>query len=70
MRFYPKDQGLTSFLRELAASRAAAETPPRSNQTGGARAETGIPSHPRTTPLQKSSAPQHENYFFQREKEK
>lgn len=60
MRFYPKDQGLTSFLSELWASRRAAETPPPIDRQAGGQAGAGIPSSPSPTTQQTFSAPQQE----------
>lgn len=60
MRFYPKDQGLSAFLSELAAMRAqkVSATPTPIESAGGGVAGGRDSTHPPAIPNEKFSAPQ------------
>ncbi len=70
MRFYPKDQGMSAFLSELAAMRAQknSATPPPIQSAGGRVAGDRDSTPPAPIPLQTFSAPQHAEIIFSQEK--
>lgn len=66
MRFYPKDQGLSAFLSELAAQRAQKKSlaPPPIESAGGRVAGDRDSRRTHAIPHEKFSAPQHPENFF------